>query len=77
MTISPNLGEMGAPQLGHFSAVAPDGAKTGAVEASACFGCVAATLAPHFLQKVTSSGSWVPHLGQYKVTVPRYNDLAR
>ena len=29
MTISPNLGEMGAPQLGHFSAVAPAGAITG------------------------------------------------
>ena len=26
MTISPNLGDMGAPQLGHFSEVTPDGA---------------------------------------------------
>jgi hypothetical protein len=31
MTISPNLGDIGAPQLGHFSAVAPAGAMTGAL----------------------------------------------
>src|SRR5580700_3201580 len=28
MTISPNFGDIGAPQLGHFSAVAPAGAMT-------------------------------------------------
>jgi hypothetical protein len=28
MTISPNFGDIGAPQLGHFSAVAPAGAIT-------------------------------------------------
>jgi hypothetical protein len=57
MIISPNLGEMGAPQLGHFSAVAPKGAKIGAVDAAACFGCPVATLVPHFKQKAASSGS--------------------
>jgi hypothetical protein len=31
MTISPNFGDIGAPQLGHFSAVAPAGAMTGAL----------------------------------------------
>jgi hypothetical protein len=33
MTISPNLGEMGAPQLGHLSDVASIGARTGALGA--------------------------------------------
>jgi hypothetical protein len=27
------------------------------------------------MQKAASSGSWAPHLGQYKVTAPRYRDL--
>ena len=31
MTISPNFGDIGAPQLGHFSAVAPAGAMICAV----------------------------------------------
>jgi hypothetical protein len=38
MTISPNFGEIGAPQLGHFSDVALKGAKIGVVDAVACFG---------------------------------------
>ncbi len=33
MTISPNFGEIGAPQFGHFSEVAPIGAMTGALGA--------------------------------------------
>jgi hypothetical protein len=75
MTISPNLGEMGAPQLGQFSDVAPEGAKIGAVGAAACFGCVGATLVPHLKQKAASSGSWAPHLRQYNVTAPpRYDN---
>jgi hypothetical protein len=72
MTISPNLGEIGAPQLGHFRDVAPEGARItsgvadGAAEVGAepAFCAIAATLVPHFMQKVASSGSWVPHLGQ-------------
>jgi hypothetical protein len=32
MTISPNLGEIGAPQLGHFNEVTPEGATTGLLE---------------------------------------------
>jgi len=32
ITISPNLGEIGAPQLGHFKDATPDGATTGAGE---------------------------------------------
>jgi hypothetical protein len=75
MIISPNLGEMGAPQLGHFNAVAPKGARIGAFEAAACFGCAVARLAPHFMQKAASSGSWAPHLGQYKATPPSQSDL--
>jgi hypothetical protein len=75
MIISPNFGFMGAPQLGHFSAVAPEGARIGPVEAVACFGCGAARLAPHFMQKLASSGSWAPHLGQYRVIPPRWNNL--
>jgi hypothetical protein len=34
MTISPNFGEMGAPQSGHFMEVAPIGAITGALGAA-------------------------------------------
>jgi hypothetical protein len=33
ITISPNFGAMGAPQLGHFNDVTPEGARTGPVEA--------------------------------------------
>jgi hypothetical protein len=56
MTISPNFGEMGAPQLGHFSDAAPMGAMTGPDGAAACFGGETATLVPHFVQKTASSG---------------------
>jgi len=51
------LGEIGAPQLGHFNEVAPKGAKIGAVGAAACFGCAATVLVPHLKQKAASSGS--------------------
>jgi hypothetical protein len=59
MTISPNFGEIGAPQLGHFMEVAPDGAKTGRLDAGAGIVLVSPDfkLAPHFIQKAASSGS--------------------
>jgi len=52
---------MGAPQLGHFNDVTPEGAITGPLEAAAvgleAFNDV---LFPHLLQNAVSSGSWVP-----------------
>jgi hypothetical protein len=62
--ISPNFGEIGAPQLGHFSAVAPAGAMTGWLGLGAWLGAAVAILVPHFMQKPALSGSWVPQLGQ-------------
>jgi hypothetical protein len=62
MTISPNFGEIGAPQCGQFNDDTPKGAKIGPVEATTCFGGELTTLAPHFIQKTASSGSCVPHL---------------
>ena len=54
MTISPNLGAMGAPQLGHLSEVAPVGARTGAFERptrpAARTADPAECCAPHFMQ---------------------------
>lgn len=66
MTISPNLGEIGAPQLGHFNDATPEGATTGEAEAAAGLGAVNPVLVPHFTQNAASSGSWAPHLRQYK-----------
>jgi hypothetical protein len=58
MTISPNLGDIGAPQLGHFKEVAPDGAITGPEEAVAAgFGAFSPLFVPHLGQTVTLSGS--------------------
>jgi hypothetical protein len=57
MTISPNLGEIGAPQLGHFKDVTPEGARTGEVEVSVGFATFNSVLAPHLTQNVASSGS--------------------
>jgi hypothetical protein len=57
MTISPNLGEIGAPQLGHFKDVTPEGATTGEVEVTAGLGEVNVVLVPHFIQNAASSGS--------------------
>jgi hypothetical protein len=57
MTISPNLGEIGAPQLGHFNDATPEGATTGEVEATAGLGVVDPMLVPHFIQNAASSGS--------------------
>lgn len=71
MIISPNLGAIGAPQLGHFSDVAVDGARTWAVgaEAEDCwdeFPWPDPTVrVPHLEQKAASSGSCEPHLKQY------------
>jgi len=69
MIISPNLGEMGAPQLGHLSAVAPKGAKIGDVGTLAWSDCELTTFVPHFIQKIALSGSWVPHLRQNIIKV--------
>jgi hypothetical protein len=59
MTISPNFGEIGAPQLGHFNDVAPDDAKTGRLDAEAGTGSESLDFkfAPHFIQNAASSGS--------------------
>ena len=57
MTISPNLGEMGAPQLGHFKAVTPEGAITGEVGVTDDFGAVNPVFAPHLGQTAASSGT--------------------
>jgi hypothetical protein len=58
MTISPNLGAIGAPQLGHFNDDTPEGAMTGPLEADAAglevFNVV---LVPHFVQNAALSGS--------------------
>jgi hypothetical protein len=66
MTISPNLGEIGAPQLGHFREVAPVGAMTGAFGAAwVCGDCGdPLRLVPHFMQKAAPSGFWLPQCGQ-------------
>jgi hypothetical protein len=47
MTISPNLGEIGAPQLGHFNDDTPEGATTGAVEATPDLRVLKSVLVPH------------------------------
>jgi hypothetical protein len=58
ITISPNLGAIGAPQLGHFKDATPEGARTGPAEADAD-GLEASTdvLFPHLVQNAASSGS--------------------
>ena len=62
ITISPNLGKIGAPQLGHFHDVTPEGATTGEADAVVGLGMFNVVLVPHFMQNAASSGSWVPHL---------------
>jgi len=58
ITISPNLGAIGAPQLGHFKDETPEGATTGPEEPAADvledFNFV---LAPHLVQNSASSES--------------------
>lgn len=58
ITISPNFGEIGAPQLGHFNDATPDGATIGVGEdeATAALGAVDDRFVPHFGQKAASSG---------------------
>jgi hypothetical protein len=56
MTISPNFGAIGAPQLGHFNDATPEGAITGEAEVTAALGAVAVVLVPHFWQNAASSG---------------------
>ncbi len=57
MTISPNLGAIGAPQLGHFKDATPEAAITGAVEVEVGLGAFNPVLVPHLTQKAASSGS--------------------
>jgi len=58
MTISPNLGAIGAPQLGHFKDATPEGARTGLVEAvTVGLGAFNPVLVPHLTQNAASSGS--------------------
>jgi hypothetical protein len=59
MTISPNFGEIGAPQLGHFNDAAPDGAKIGRFDVETGTGLESPLFkpAPHFIQNAASSGS--------------------
>src|SRR5512141_1378961 len=65
ITISPNFGEIGAPQLGHLSDEAPEGATIGVADVAVGFGMFKAVLVPHLTQNAASSGSWAPHLWQY------------
>ena len=56
ITISPNLGAMGAPQLGHFKEATPEGATTGWEEAEVGLGAFSPVLTPHLVQNAESSG---------------------
>jgi len=64
-TISPNLGLIGAPQLGHFKDVTPEGARIGEVgevgevvevEVTIGLGVFNPVLVPHLAQTAASSG---------------------
>jgi len=57
MTISPNFGEIGAPQLGHFKDAAPEGARIGEVEVADGLAAFNPVLVPHFAQNTASSES--------------------
>jgi hypothetical protein len=58
MTISPNLGAIGAPQLGHFREATPEGAITGPVEVfEAGLEAFNPVLFPHLVQNAVPSGS--------------------
>jgi hypothetical protein len=59
-TISPNLGVMGAPQLGHLSAVTSGVAIIEGFEVPVGFAFSPAILVPHFKQKRASSGRSAP-----------------
>jgi hypothetical protein len=65
MTISPNLGEIGAPQLGHFKDAAPEGARIGPAEVEVGLDTFNPVLVPHLVQNAASSGSCAPQLWQY------------
>jgi hypothetical protein len=54
MTISPNLGEIDAPQLGHFKDSTPEGATTDE-EAAAGLALFNSVLVPHLTQNNASS----------------------
>jgi len=58
ITISPNLGAIGAPQLGHFNDATPEGARTGPVEAATTgLEAFSDVLVPHLVQNAASSES--------------------
>ena len=57
ITISPNLGVIGAPQLGHFKDATPEGAITGPEEVElADLGPFNPVLFPHLVQNAAPSG---------------------
>ena len=56
MTISPNFGLIGAPQLGHFKDSTPEGARTGEVEVAVGLVALNPVLVPHLGQTAASSG---------------------
>jgi hypothetical protein len=58
ITISPNLGAIGAPQLGHLSDATPEGAMIGPEEdVLAELEGLIVVFFPHFVQNFVSSGS--------------------
>jgi hypothetical protein len=57
MTISPNFGVIGAPQLGHFRDATPEGAITVPVEVAVGMLTFNPVLVPHLTQNAASSGS--------------------
>jgi hypothetical protein len=72
ITISPNCGVIGAPQLGHFKLVKPNGANAATLIGAAVWLSDTAfegtaVLEPHFKQNNASSGSCVPQLLQNTV----------
>jgi hypothetical protein len=65
MTISPNLGAIGAPQLGHFKDCTPEGAMIGPEADLVDLEALDAVLFPHLVQNAVPSGSSAPQLPQY------------
>jgi hypothetical protein len=57
ITISPNFGAIGAPQLGHFKDCTPEGARIGPVEVEVGLAVFNPVLVPHLTQNAASSGS--------------------
>jgi hypothetical protein len=57
ITISPNFGAIGAPQLGHFKDCTPEGAMMGSAEVEVGLAAFNPVLVPHLVQNAASSGS--------------------